>query len=209
MKKLAVLFPGMGYTCMKPLLYYADELCCELGYETIRLDYGEGISKDKLKAFSIASERVLPKVLGIPFEEYDDVVFIGKSIGTVIAGAAWEKISDGKTSCKKIYGEKAACVTAAVNGSLPKLRCVFLTPVPETTEHMHGNGIALSGSADPWAPDHEAMRKACEEKAVPFYSFPNANHSLETGDVQRDLDNVKRGMDIIRRYIEGDLSMVN
>ena len=185
MKKLAVLFPGMGYTCMKPLLYYADSLCRELGYETIRLDYGDGIPRDKVQAFSIASERVLPRVLAIPFEEYDDVVFIGKSLGTVIEGVAYERTADQRQG-----------------SAMPNIRCVFMTPVPETPEHMHRNGIALSGSADPWAPDHDAMRKACEEKGVPFYSFPGANHSLEAGNVQNDLNNVKRAMDIIHEYLE-------
>lgn len=186
MKKLAVLFPGMGYTCMKPLLYYAGSLCNDLGYETVRLDYGDGIPRDKLQAFSMASERVLPKVMAIPFDEYDDVVFIGKSLGTVIEGVAWEKIE-----CE--------------SRRLPNIRCVFMTPVPETAEHMHGNGIALSGSADPWAPEHETMRKACEERRVPFYSFQGANHSLEVGDVQKDLENMKRAMEIIREYVESGL----
>ena len=27
MSKIAVLFPGIGYTCDKPLLYYSAKLC--------------------------------------------------------------------------------------------------------------------------------------------------------------------------------------
>lgn len=33
MKKIAVLFPGIGYTCDKPLLYYSAKLAAEKGYE--------------------------------------------------------------------------------------------------------------------------------------------------------------------------------
>ena len=40
MKKLAVIFPGVGYTCTKPLLYYTASMAAERGYEIIRLDYG-------------------------------------------------------------------------------------------------------------------------------------------------------------------------
>ena len=41
MKKLAVIFPGVGYTCTKPLLYYTASMAAERGYEIIRLDYGQ------------------------------------------------------------------------------------------------------------------------------------------------------------------------
>ena len=37
MKKLAVIFPGVGYTCTKPLLYYTASMAAERGYEIIRL----------------------------------------------------------------------------------------------------------------------------------------------------------------------------
>ena len=43
MKKLAVIFPGVGYTCTKPLLYYTASMAAERGYEIIRLDYGQDI----------------------------------------------------------------------------------------------------------------------------------------------------------------------
>ena len=38
--KLAVFFPGIGYHCDKPLLYYSQKLAKECGYEeTIALSY--------------------------------------------------------------------------------------------------------------------------------------------------------------------------
>ena len=40
MKKLAIIFPGVGYTSTKPLLYYTASMAAERGYEIIRLDYG-------------------------------------------------------------------------------------------------------------------------------------------------------------------------
>ena len=36
MKKLAIFFPGIGYHCDKPLLYYARKLTQECGYEDQR-----------------------------------------------------------------------------------------------------------------------------------------------------------------------------
>ena len=39
-KRLAVIFPGIGYHCDKPLLYYSRKLAKEQGYkEIIPLEY--------------------------------------------------------------------------------------------------------------------------------------------------------------------------
>lgn len=176
MKKLAVLFPGMGYTCAKPLLYYADALCAEHGYEVVKLDYGQ-IPFDKKLAFEVASERIIPQVLGMNFEGYDDIVFVSKSLGTALAGTACEKLP---------Y----------------PIRNFYMTPVPESLLVMHHNGITLSGSKDPWAPDHEAMRRGAEERGIPFYSFPGANHSLEVGNVQENLLNMKRVMEFLEGFLK-------
>ena len=40
MKKIACLFPGIGYTCDKPLLYYSWKLLDGLGWEIIPVRYG-------------------------------------------------------------------------------------------------------------------------------------------------------------------------
>ena len=34
-EKLVIIFPGIGYHCDKPLLYYAKKLAKEHGYEEI------------------------------------------------------------------------------------------------------------------------------------------------------------------------------
>ena len=39
MKKLAVLFPGIGYHCDKPLLYYSKKCLSAYGYEIIEVNY--------------------------------------------------------------------------------------------------------------------------------------------------------------------------
>lgn len=39
MKKLLVLFPGVGYSTARPLLYYAKRMGQEKGYEVLELEY--------------------------------------------------------------------------------------------------------------------------------------------------------------------------
>ena len=36
MKRLAIIFPGLGYTADKPLLYYGLDIACECGYQEYR-----------------------------------------------------------------------------------------------------------------------------------------------------------------------------
>ena len=60
--KLAVLFPGIGYTCDKPLLYYAEKLALAYGYEVKRVVYGNfpsGVKGDreKMKAAFESAEK--------------------------------------------------------------------------------------------------------------------------------------------------------
>ena len=38
-KKLALIFPGMGYHKDKPLLYYSSRIVQNLGYEIIHIEY--------------------------------------------------------------------------------------------------------------------------------------------------------------------------
>ena len=53
MSKLAIYFPGIGYHCDKPLLYYSRSLARELGYQEYRnISYtceGKNIRGDQAK----------------------------------------------------------------------------------------------------------------------------------------------------------------
>ena len=86
MKKLAIIFPGVGYTCTKPLLYYTASMAAERGYEIIRLDYGQDIHTfhgrtpaELEPIIKLAIKRTLPQLENVPFSEYDDIIFIPKA----------------------------------------------------------------------------------------------------------------------------------
>jgi len=66
------------------------------------------------------------------------------------------------------------------------VRSVLLTPLAETFPFVRGEAIAFHGTADPWA-ETAAITAACRERDVPLYLTDGANHSLETGDVLRDV----------------------
>ena len=59
-KKIAVLFPGIGYHTDKPLLYYSKKLARKRGYEIVEVKYGplpsgvKGNAEKMRKAFEMA-----------------------------------------------------------------------------------------------------------------------------------------------------------
>ena len=178
--KIAVLFPGIGYTCDRSLLYYAGRLAVSLEYEVVRVSYGgfpEGVKGNAEKmhqAFLLALEQTERLLSSIDWSAYDDIVFIGKSVGTVVAGA---------------YAEK---------NQLPA-RLVLLTPVMETFHFIRKPAIAFHGTADPWARTEDVIR-ACEG-TIPLYLTEGANHSLETGNVEKDIGTLLETMQTIKEFI--------
>ena len=87
----AVLFPGIGYTCDKPLLYYSEKIARERGYEVIRVPYGgfpAGVKGDAAKmyqCFVSAREQAENILAEVDWTAYDDILFFSKSVGTVVA----------------------------------------------------------------------------------------------------------------------------
>ena len=106
--KIAVFFPGIGYHCDKPLLYYARKLVQEYGYEKIVMqEYsynGKNIRGDKKKMQEAFEMLVCAGRKGSlkksHLTEYSEVLFISKSVGTIIASAYAEKY---KIKCCQIF----------------------------------------------------------------------------------------------------------
>ena len=185
MKKLAVIFPGIGYTCDKPLLYYSWKLLKTSGYEIIPVSYSgfpDGVKGNAEKMHLAAimaleqSERILKS---INWDEYEDIVFVSKSVGTVV-GSAYAR------------QHHIAC------------RHVLFTPVEETFQFADREAIVFHGTGDPWA-ETTAIEEQCRALGITLYETENANHSLEIGNVDADIDTMKKTMRIVREYIQNHL----
>ena len=85
-KNLILLFPGKGYKVTCPLLYYAYMKYERKGYECIEISYGDFNNIDDAK------NNAEVQINKLDFSNYDDVVFLSKSMGTVIAGEIEEGI---------------------------------------------------------------------------------------------------------------------
>ncbi len=89
--RIAVIFPGIGYNKDMPLLYYSRKMVEHYCSKTVCVDYHDlptdvkGDPEKMWKAANFAYAQVSEQLKDIDFSEYSDIVFIGKSMGSVIA----------------------------------------------------------------------------------------------------------------------------
>ena len=169
MKKLAVIFPGIGYHCDKPLLYYGRMVAKECGYkECINVNYSydggnirgnEEKMQEAFRALYAQAEKLLAQV---EFDAYEEILFLSKSVGTVISSE---------------YAKKRGI----------KCRNVLYTPLKQTYLSAPENGIAFLGTEDPWSNVTEIIALS-KENEIPIYTYDGANHSLEIRDIQQNLE---------------------
>ncbi len=182
--KIVCLFPGIGYTCDKPLLYYSWKMFASMGWKVVPVPYGgfpagvKGNAEKMRKCAEMALEQAEELLKDVDWAQYDSVLFVSKSIGTAVAGAY------------------------AARYRIP-CRQVLFTPVEDTFIFPFKDAIAFHGTADPWA-GTDAIRQACGSAGIPLYITENANHSLETGHIEADIDTVKGAMKIVREYATGN-----
>ena len=183
--KIAVIFLGIGYGTDKPLLYYSRKIALEHGYEVVGIEY-DGIDKDAclknkeklLEAFNTVAGQADEQLKDIDFSSCEDIIFASKSIGTVAAS---------------IYAAKH---------SVPA-RQVYYTPFPQTFSlAKEKNGLVFFGNKDPWI-DPDVIRDLCNEKKMQYRIIEGGNHSLETGHVYIDVDNINHIIQEAGDYLVG------
>lgn len=183
MKKLAVIFPGIGYHKDKPLLYYAAKLARSAGYEVMDVSYHDMPEKIKgdeammQKAAEIGYMQAVEQLKDKELSQYAEVLFLGKSIGTVIMAR---------------YA--AECGIEA--------KQVWYTPVEATFSFPSKKMVAFLGDADPWS-DVKKLKEKADALGIRLYMYAGGNHSLETGEVDRDISYLQEVMEITKEFITG------
>lgn len=181
MKKLCVLFPGIGYQFDRSLLYYPAKMAEGYGYEIQRVNYSgfpsnlRGDEQRIREASVFAFEQAKYELDGIDWNSFDQILFISKSIGTIVAAMA-EQYYD------------------------LKVRHVLYTPFKDTFAFKVKDGIAFHGTADPWVEDDEGLIKS---STVPMNIIEGVNHSLEGKQVLDNIDILKDVLKKTDEYIRG------
>lgn len=184
MSKIAVYFPGIGYHCDKPLLYYSRSIAKKLGYgnvRNVRYTYSAGNIRgndEKMKeAYETLFSQTEAGLADIVWTEYDDVLFISKSIGTIIAAS---------------YAKQHGIICA---------KHILYTPLAQTFLFAPNNAIGFIGTADPWSSIDEITRLSTANR-VPLIVYESCNHSLECDDALKNIETLKDVMQKTRDFIE-------
>ena len=171
--KHAVLFPGIGYHCDKPLFYYTKKILKAEGYQIHEI-YFQNLDFDLEKSKENAYFQAKEQFDKLDFQICDAILFISKSIGTYCAA----RLAKENHLTSNIY----------------------FTPLNFTLEFLSPNDLVYSGTQDQWA-NYTYIEKYCKKSQIPLHSIQNGNHSLETGDIQMDLTNLKGIMKQVEEYI--------
>lgn len=170
MRKIAVFFPGTGYHCDKPLLYYARKLAKEIGFEEqicIKYDYDFDAIKDfeELEgAYPFIFAQIEEQLNHVDWEYYDKILFVCKSMGTVLSSMYIEKYP------------------------IENVKQVWFTPVANVFDRvLHKcDAIAFLGTLDPIS-DVSEISQLCKGKDIPLHLYEDCNHSLECSNVKKNI----------------------
>ena len=186
MKKLAVFFPGIGYTVDKPLLYYSRKLAAARDYELRLLPYAGfppkcmGDEARMAESLALAQRQAEDMLADLDLTSCGALLFVGKSIGTVVAARL-----------------------AAERGIVERVRFVLYTPLIETLSLPLGDAVVFTGSADPWVGGEKSQIPAlCARRGIPCHVVEGANHSLECGEMKKDLKNLRAVMKETERFLD-------
>ncbi|WP_372633691.1 alpha/beta hydrolase [Cohnella sp.] len=162
--RLAVLFPGRNYPCELPLLYYAGNAALQHGFDLLILEYGYQAARTQLHLSDLPKviDESFESVLSV-YEKHDQIIFISKSLGTLVAGEVHQKLQ-------------------------AQVDHLFLTPLADTIPFIQAtNGIVIYGENDPLFGPKEVEQIKDRSRTI---VIPNADHGLETGNVKENLINL-------------------
>lgn len=173
--KLVVLFPGKNFPCDKPILHFAGTSALQSGFDLMILEYGYQAARTDLDVNELQrviedSHESVQRIIS----KYKQVVFISKSIGTIVAGEVHGKLE------------------------IP-IQHLFLTPIKDTIYYINKfNGLVVYGTKDEvFSKEHANQFNIDNVREV--IEIPNANHALETNNVEESIEILSK---LVRIYME-------
>ena len=160
--KLVVLFPGKNFSCDKPCLHYAATTAFQSGYDVLVLEYGYQAARTDLDIKDLT--KIIDEseaCISQIVHEYKQLIFISKSLGTIVAGEVEKRLN------------------------LSLKQHIYLTPLQDTIPYINSsNSIVVYGTNDPLF--NKELAEKIKDKTI--IEYPNANHSLETNDVEESIN---------------------
>jgi predicted alpha/beta-hydrolase family hydrolase len=188
-RQVAIVLPGVGYTCHMPLLYYPTRLLLTLGMDVLWVEYNY-IRRPDYRALSDAQQEswlfadvTAACQAALVQRSYQQVMLIGKSLGTV-----------------------AMSHLHATDARLTQSRDVWLTPVLRNDQVRAQikdgpNALVVIGTADPFY-DSEYLAELRAMTRNKVVVVEGADHSMEINeDVWQSLQVIERVTRAIQAFV--------
>ena len=127
------------------------------------------------KAAVLACEQTVEQMDEVDLKDVNELLLIGKSIGTIAAA-------------KYASGQKISC------------RQLWYTPLEATFDWPSEKVAAFIGEADPWS-DINRIKMLAKQNHIELHCYADCNHSLECGDVDRNIANMREVMQLTNRFM--------
>jgi predicted alpha/beta-hydrolase family hydrolase len=189
-RHVAILLPGLGYSCDLPLLYYPSRLLLARGADVLRVEYAYQQREDFRTATADEQGRwVVADVTAachavLAQRDYEQITFVAKSLGTLALGPV---------------------LTA--DQRLARAHVVWLTPLLRSDHlraHMAqwgGHSLFVIGTADPYY-DAASLAEVQAATRGETVVVDGANHSLEIdGEVLHSLEALMQVMRAMQQFL--------
>lgn len=191
-RHVAILLPGVAYTCQMPLLYYPTRLLLALGADVLWVEYAHHRRADFLALSDSERERWFITDVSAACQAalaqrpYQQITLIGKSMGTLAMGHLL-------TSDARLVQARAIWLTPLLRNS--RLRAQIQQSKPRS--------LFVIGTADShYDPAHLAEMQKATGGDVSV--IDRGDHSLEIeGDIWRSLQAIEQVMRAIQVFLTG------
>ena len=162
-KKIVFSFPGSRGTEI-PLLYFGAKYYEDKDYEKVFISHPS--SGNDLESLYENTKSI---ITSFNLKEYDDIVFVAKSMGTVVACRIKEEMN--------------------INASL-----VLFTPIADTLPFIKRENqiVLVAASNNDRHLESEILCNLCERENVSYYIEQNVGHRMEVkNDIEKNLQVIK------------------
>ena len=188
--RICFMFSGTGYTYDKPLLYYATMVMLEQGHDVVHVHYAFDEQERSLPFNDFANlmvtevELVVKKVVGEG--DYREVIFLGKSLGTIPIISNY------------IKGERHSTTKFILLTPLLKKDTLF-DRLMESDNHI----LIVIGTDDPYYVQSK-VRALNQKPNFRIKEIQQANHSLDIvpNNTSASIQAIGDIMEAIREFID-------
>ena len=197
-KKLAIMYPGIGYTCDMPMLYFTTNLMLELGYNVIqfRSHYPEFMplnTKEKKESFLTPYKDDVFSFFDHAISNYssDKIILIGKSLGTRAISILYQS-------------EKYNAVLNRVQGVISFTPVLKDEDVIKGFKKVNSEVLHIVGGSDKLYCPFEIVTDLTLNGPGKVLLIEGGNHSLECKkSVISSVKGVSKYIDVIKSFCEG------